>query len=58
MPREFETPPMSIGRDPACSMGRRYGPGTHLALHSGDSFEIDEYEVHVALTLPGARYCI
>ena len=49
---------MSIGRDPACSMGRRYGPGTHLAPRSGDSFEIGEYEVHVALTLPGARYCI
>ena len=84
--REFDTLPVSIGRDAACSMvlddpqkhisrfhveleeqdgaywmtvvskvnpvmvkGRRYGPATRLTLHSGDSFEIGEYEVHVAL---------
>ena len=84
--REFETLPVSIGRDAACSMvledpqkhisrfhveieeeagtywmtvvskvnpvmvkGRRYGPATRLTLHSGDSFEIGEYEVHVTL---------
>jgi type VI secretion system FHA domain protein len=29
--------------------GRRYGPGTRLTLHSGDSFEIAEYEVQVLL---------
>jgi predicted component of type VI protein secretion system len=84
--REFDTLPVSIGRDAACSMvledpqkhisrfhveleeqdgaywmtvvskvnpvmvkGRRYGPATRLTLNSGDSFEIGEYEVHVAL---------
>ena len=84
--REFETLPVSIGRDATCSMlledphkhisrfhveleqqdgiywmtvvskvnpvmvkGRRYGPGTRLTLHSGDSFEVGEYEVHVTL---------
>ncbi len=84
--REFETLPVSIGRDATCSMlledphkhisrfhveleqqdgtywmtvvskvnpvmvkGRRYGPGTRLTLHSGDSFEVGEYEVHVML---------
>jgi len=84
--REFDALPVSIGRDPACSMvledphkhisrfhveleeqdgtywmtvvskvnpvmvkGRRYGPATRLTLHSGDSFEVGEYEVHVAL---------
>ena len=84
--REFDALPVSIGRDPTCSMvledphkhisrfhveleqqdgaywmtvvskvnpvmvnGRRYGPATRLTLHSGDSFEIGEYEVHVSL---------
>jgi predicted component of type VI protein secretion system len=84
--REFDALPVSIGRDPACSMvledphkhisrfhveleeqggtywmtvvskvnpvmvkGRRYGPATRLTLHSGDSFEVGEYEVHVTL---------
>ncbi|HEX7055278.1 MAG TPA: type VI secretion system-associated FHA domain protein TagH [Burkholderiales bacterium] len=84
--REFDALPVSIGRDPACSMvledphkhisrfhveleeqdgvywmtvvskvnpvmvkGRRYGPATRLTLRSGDSFEIGEYEIHVAL---------
>ena len=84
--REFEALPVSIGRDPTCSMvlddpqkhisrfhveleeqdgtywmtvvskvnpvmvkGRRYGPGTRLTLHSGDTFEIGEYEIHVML---------
>jgi predicted component of type VI protein secretion system len=84
--REFESLPLSIGRDAACSIaledphkhisrfhaeleeqdgtywmsvvskvnpvmvkGRRYGPGTRLTLHSGDSFEIGEYEVHLLL---------
>jgi predicted component of type VI protein secretion system len=84
--REFDTLPVSIGRDASCSMtlddpqkhisrfhveieeqagtywmtvvskvnpvmvkGRRYGPATRLTLHSGDSFEIGEYEVHVLL---------
>jgi predicted component of type VI protein secretion system len=89
--REFETLPVSIGRDPTCSMalddpqkhisrfhveldeqdgthwmtvvskvnpvmvkGRRYGPGTRLTLNSGDTFEIGEYEIHVALAQPVA----
>lgn len=84
--REFDALPISIGRDPACSMvledphkhisrfhveleeqdgtywmtvvskvnpvmvkGRRFGPATRLTLHSGDSFEVGEYEVHVTL---------
>ena len=84
--REFEALPVSIGRDPTCSMvlddpqkhisrfhveleqqdgtywmtvvskvnpvmvkGRRYGPGTRLTLHSGDTFEVGEYEIHVML---------
>jgi predicted component of type VI protein secretion system len=84
--REFETLPVSIGRDATCSMvledpqkhisrfhveieeqdgaywmsvvskvnpvlvkGRRYGPATRLTLHSGDTFEVGEYEVHVTL---------
>src|SRR5690349_9403785 len=83
---EFDTLPVSIGRDASCNMvledphkhisrfhveieeeggtywmtvvskvnpvmvkGRRYGPATRLTLHSGDSFEIGEYEVHVSL---------
>ena len=35
--------------NPVMVKGRRYGPGTRLTLHSGDSFEVGEYEVHVAL---------
>jgi predicted component of type VI protein secretion system len=35
--------------NPVMVKGRRYGPATRLTLHSGDSFEIGEYEVHVAL---------
>lgn len=41
--------------NPVMVKGRRYGPGTRLTLHSGDSFEIGEYEVHVLLAeLPAA----
>ena len=87
--RDFETAPISIGRDSTCSIvlddphkhisrfhveieevdgvywmsvvskvnpvmvgGRRYGPGTRLTLKSGDSFEIGEYEIQVALPEP------
>src|SRR3954471_24120724 len=83
--REFETLPVTIGRDAGCSLaledphkhisrvhveleeqegtfwmsvlskvnpvlvkGRRYGPGARLTLKSGDSFEMGEFEVHVA----------
>jgi predicted component of type VI protein secretion system len=35
--------------NPVMVKGRRYGPATRLTLHSGDSFEIGEYEVHVML---------
>lgn len=35
--------------NPVMVKGRRYGPGTRLTLHSGDSFEVGEYEVHVLL---------
>ena len=35
--------------NPVMVKGRRYGPGTRLTLHSGDSFEIAEYEVQVLL---------
>jgi predicted component of type VI protein secretion system len=35
--------------NPVMVKGRRYGPGTRLTLHSGDSFEIGEYDVQVAL---------
>ena len=89
--REFDSLPVSIGRDAACSIaledphkhisrfhaeleehdgtywmsvvskvnpvmvnGRRYGPGTRLTLHSGDTFEVGEYEVHVLLPEKGA----
>jgi predicted component of type VI protein secretion system len=84
--REFDSLPVTIGRDASCSValadpqkhisrfhaeleeqdgtywmsvvskvnavmvkGRRYGPGTRLTLHSGDTFDIGEYEVHVLL---------
>jgi predicted component of type VI protein secretion system len=87
--RDFERPPVTIGRDASCAMvledphkhisrfhveieeqdgtywmsvvskvnpvmvkGRRYGPGTRLTLHTGDTFEIGEYEVQVVL--PGS----
>lgn len=89
MTRELDRLPISIGRDPGCSIcvedpkkhlsrfhveieeeggtywmavvskvnpvmvkGRRYGPGTRLTLHSGDSFEVAEYEVQVMLPEP------
>lgn len=35
--------------NPVMVKGRRYGPGTRLTLHSGDTFEIGEYEIHVTL---------
>jgi len=35
--------------NPVMVKGRRYGPGTRLVLHSGDSFEVAEYEVQVML---------
>lgn len=35
--------------NPVTVKGRRYGPGTRLTLHSGDSFEISEYEIQVLL---------
>jgi type VI secretion system FHA domain protein len=85
--RDFETLPVTIGRDATCTValddpmkhisrvhvelqeedgtywmsvvskvnpvmvkGRRYGPGTRLTLHSGDSFEMGEFEVQVTFT--------
>jgi predicted component of type VI protein secretion system len=38
--------------NPVMAQGRRYGPGTRLTLHSGDSFEFAEYEVQVMLPEP------
>ena len=38
--------------NPVMAEGRRYGPGTRLSLHSGDSFELAEYEVQVMLPEP------
>jgi predicted component of type VI protein secretion system len=38
--------------NPVMVKGRRYGPGTRLTLHSGDSFELADYEVHVVLPEP------
>jgi type VI secretion system FHA domain protein len=38
--------------NPVMAEGRRYGPGTRLTLHSGDSFELAEYEVQVTLPEP------
>jgi len=35
--------------NPVMVKGRRYGPGTRLTLHSGDTFELGEYEVQVLL---------
>jgi type VI secretion system FHA domain protein len=35
--------------NPVMVKGRRYGPGTRLTLHSGDAFEVAEYEVQVML---------
>lgn len=35
--------------NPVMVKGRRFGPGTRLTLHSGDSFELADYEVHVLL---------
>jgi predicted component of type VI protein secretion system len=35
--------------NPVMVKGRRYGPGTRLTLHSGDSFDIAEYEIQVML---------
>jgi len=40
--------------NPVMAEGRRYGPGTRLALRSGDSFELAEYEVQVMLPEPVA----
>jgi predicted component of type VI protein secretion system len=87
--RDFDSLPVSLGRDAACSIaladphkhisrfhveleeqdgtywmtvvskvnpvmvkGRRYGPGTRLTLHSGDTFEMGEFEVQVLLPEP------
>ena len=38
--------------NPVMAQGRRYGPGTRLALRSGDSFELAEYDVQVMLPEP------
>jgi type VI secretion system FHA domain protein len=38
--------------NPVMVKGRRYGPGTRLTLHSGDTFEVAEYEVQVMLPEP------
>ena len=38
--------------NPVMVKGRRYGPGTRLTLHSGDSFELADYEVQVLLPEP------
>ena len=38
--------------NPIMVKGRRYGPAARLALDSGDSFEIAEYEVQVLLPQP------
>jgi len=38
--------------NPVMAEGRRYGPGTRLSLHSGDLFELAEYEVQVMLPEP------
>lgn len=38
--------------NPVMVKGTRYGPGARLALQSGDSFEIAEYEVQVQLHPP------
>jgi predicted component of type VI protein secretion system len=38
--------------NPVMVRGRRYGPGTRLTLHSGDSFELADYEVQVLLPEP------
>jgi predicted component of type VI protein secretion system len=38
--------------NPVMVKGRRYGPGTRLVLHSGDSFEVAEYEITVLLPDP------
>jgi predicted component of type VI protein secretion system len=38
--------------NPVMAKGRRYGPAARLALQSGDSFEIAEYEVQVLLPQP------
>ena len=38
--------------NPVMVKGRRYGPGTRLVLHSGDTFEVAEYEVQVMLPEP------
>jgi type VI secretion system protein len=35
--------------NPVMVKGRRFGPGTRLTLHSGDSFELADYEVQVLL---------
>ena len=38
--------------NPVMVKGRRYGPAARLALDSGDSFEIAEYEVQILLRPP------
>ena len=38
--------------NPVMVKGRRFGPGTRLTLHSGDSFELADYEVQVLLPEP------
>ncbi len=38
--------------NPVMVKGRRYGPAARLALDSGDSFEIAEYEVQLVLPQP------
>ena len=40
--------------NPVMVEGRRYGPGTRLSLHSGDLFELAEYEVQVHAARAGA----
>jgi type VI secretion system FHA domain protein len=85
--REFESLPVTLGRDAACTVslddphkhisrvhveleqegnqywlsvvskvnpvtvkGQRHGPGSRLVLHSGDSFEMGEFEVQLVFT--------
>lgn len=44
--------------NPVMVKGRRYGPGTRLTLHSGDSFELADYEVQVLLPEPAPAAAI
>ena len=38
--------------NPVMVKGRRYGPGTRLTLHSGDTFDLADYEVQVLIPEP------